>query len=203
MNYFFITGKLTILQQIKLMVKILSACIFFLILISSCNSSKKNSKTEDANNTVKAKTISNSSSTKAKVFTKPLKIDRKEFVNYAKTFIGTPYKYGSSTPKNGLDCSGFIMVVFGHFNVKTPRVSKDFTNEGVDIELKNAMVGDIILFTGSDNNTGIVGHIGIITIAGNVPTFISSTSGKNIGVAESKLSGYWKTHFVKVIRLLE
>jgi cell wall-associated NlpC family hydrolase len=184
------------------MAKLLSALILFSILFSSCSSSKKMSKNEDANKPTKP-IATNTSSTKAKVFTRPLKIDRNEFVNYAKTFIGTPYKYGSSTPSNGLDCSGFIMVVFGHFNVKTPRVSKDFTNEGVDVELKNAKAADIILFTGSDNSKGIVGHMGIITIAGTVPTFISSTSGKNIGVVESKLTGYWKTHFVKVIRLLE
>jgi cell wall-associated NlpC family hydrolase len=184
------------------MVKFLSALILLSMLISSCSSSKKISKNEDATKPTKP-IATNTSSTKAKVFTKPLKIDRNEFVKYAKTFIGTPYKYGSSTPANGLDCSGFIMVVFGHFNVKTPRVSKDFTYEGVDVDVKNAKLGDIILFTGSDNSTGIVGHMGIITIAGTIPTFISSTSGKNIGVVESKLSGYWKTHFVKVIRLLE
>jgi cell wall-associated NlpC family hydrolase len=192
------------LQQIKCMVKILSAGLLFSILISSCSSSKKISTNEDASKPSKTKTIAtNTSSTKAKVFTKPLKINRNEFVQYAKTFIGTPYKYGSSTAANGLDCSGFIMVVFGHFNVKTPRTSKDFTNEGVDVDLKDAKPGDIMLFTGSDNSTGIVGHMGIVTIAGVVPTFISSTSGKNIGVVESKLTGYWKTHFVKVIRLLE
>jgi cell wall-associated NlpC family hydrolase len=186
------------------MVKLLSALIAFSIFICSCSSSKKISTNENANKPVKPiATSKNASSTKAKVFTKPLQIDRNQFVNYAKTFIGTPYKYGSSTPANGLDCSGFIMTIFGHFNIKTPRTSKDFTNEGVEIELKNARLGDIILFTGSDNSTGIVGHMGIITIAGAVPTFISSTSGKNIGVVESKLTGYWKTHFVKAIRLLE
>ena len=185
------------------MIKFLSALILFSLLFASCSSSKKISTNEAVNKPEKPKPLANTSSTKTKVFVKPLKIDRNEFVNYAKTFVGTPYKYGSSTPKNGLDCSGFIMVVFGHFNVKTPRVSKDFTNEGVDVDLKNAKVGDIILFTGSDNSTGIVGHMGIITIAGAIPTFISSTSGKNIGVVESKLTGYWKTHFVKVIRLLE
>jgi cell wall-associated NlpC family hydrolase len=186
------------------MVKILSAGILFSILISSCSSSKKTATNEGVNKSAKAKSIIvNNSSTKAKVFTKPLKINRNEFVQYAKTFIGTPYKYGSSTAANGLDCSGFILVVFGHFNIKTPRTSKDFTNEGMDIALKDARPGDIILFTGSDNSTGIVGHMGIITIAGTVPTFISSTSGKNIGVVESKLTGYWKTHFAKVIRVLE
>lgn len=186
------------------MTKFLSSIIILIIVFSSCSSSKRVAKNEDAPKPSKPKVIAtNTSSTKTKTFTKPLKIDRNEFVNYAKTFIGTPYKYGSTIPANGLDCSGFIMVVFGHFNVKTPRVSKDFTNEGVDVDIKNAKPGDIILFTGSDNSTGIVGHMGIITAAGIVPTFISSTSGKNVGVVESKLSGYWKTHFVKVIRLLE
>ncbi len=166
-----------------------------LFVFASCSSTKKASKNE-----APTKTVTNN---RAKTFTKPLKIDRNEFVKYAKTFLGKPYKYGSSTPANGLDCSGFILVVFAHFDVKAPRTSKDFTNEGLDIDLKNAKAGDIILFTGSDNSTGIVGHMGIITVNNSNGTqFISSTSGKNIGVVESKLIGYWKTHFVKVIRLL-
>lgn len=169
-----------------------------LFVFASCSSTKKATKNESP--TKPTKTVTNN---RAKTFTKPLKIDRNEFVKYAKTFLGTPYKYGSSNPANGLDCSGFILVVFAHFDVKAPRTSKDFTNEGVDVDLKNAKAGDIILFTGSDNSTGIVGHMGIITINNSSGTqFISSTSGKNIGVVESKLSGYWKTHFVKVIRLL-
>ncbi len=174
------------------------------LVFSSCSSSKKVSTNDDTTKPTKPKSIAtNTSSTKTKTFTKPLSIDRNEFIRYAKTFLGTPYKYGSSTPANGLDCSGFIMVVFGHFDVKTPRASKDFTYEGADVDLKNAKPGDIILFTGSDNVSGIVGHMGIITTVGAIPQFISSTSGQNIGVVESKLSGYWKTHFVKVIRLLE
>jgi cell wall-associated NlpC family hydrolase len=172
---------------------------FLLSLLSlySCSSSKK------ASTSTKDTTRVQTNNTKGKTFAKPLKISRTDLVSYAKTFIGTPYKYGSAIPKNGLDCSGFIMVVFGHFDVKTPRVSRDFTNEGTTIKLSEAKAGDLILFTGSDHSTGIVGHIGIITETGSLLTFISSTSGKNIGVVEAKLSGYWKTHFVKVIRLLE
>jgi cell wall-associated NlpC family hydrolase len=140
---------------------------------------------------------------KAKTFTKLLKIDRNEFVGYAKTFLGVRYKYGSAEPSKGLDCSGFVTVVFKHFNVQVPRVSKDFTNEGMTVSLQQAKPGDIILFTGSDNSSGIVGHMGIITSSGKEPEFINSSSGKNIGVIISKVSGYWKTHFVKVIRVLE
>ncbi len=186
------------------MTKLLYALLAITIFFYSCSSSKKITKYEEPIQTKKPTTYTPvTNSTKSKIFVKPLKINRKDFIAYAKSFIGTAYKYGSSTPANGLDCSGFIMVVFAHFDVKTPRVSKDFTNEGSTIKLSEAIAGDLILFTGSDNSTGIVGHIGIVTGTGNELTFISSTSGKNTGVVETKLSGYWKTHFVKVIRLLE
>jgi cell wall-associated NlpC family hydrolase len=201
----------------KLCVKPYLLKIFFaffsVIIFASCSSSKKSAASSNTNtsnkNTASNKATTKTSNTtpatnsKAKYFAKPVKIDKDEFIAYAKTYIGTPYKYGSAVPKNGLDCSGYIMVVFAHFNVKTPRVSRDYTNEGTTIKLNDAQAGDLILFTGSDNSTGIVGHIGIVTKAGTVLTFISSTSGKNIGVVEAKLSGYWLKHFVKVIRVLE
>jgi cell wall-associated NlpC family hydrolase len=183
--------------------------IIFATMLASCTSSKKATASKKTNTSNKKITSNNTNNTtaatnsKAKYFAKPVSIDRDEFIAYAKNYIGTPYKYGSAVPKNGLDCSGYIMVVFAHFNVKTPRVSRDYTNEGTTIKLNDAQAGDLILFTGSDNSTGIVGHIGIVTKAGTVLTFISSTSGKNIGVVEAKLSGYWLKHFVKVIRVLE
>jgi len=36
-----------------------------------------------------------------------------KFVRYAKTFVGTPYWYGGSTP-SGFDCSGFVGYVLKH-----------------------------------------------------------------------------------------
>jgi cell wall-associated NlpC family hydrolase len=186
------------------MIKLFSSLLILTLFFSACSSSKKSTKYDEPIRPAKPKTITNNTTTtKGKTFSKPLKINRNDLVAYAKTFIGTPYKYGSATPANGLDCSGFIMVVFAHFDVKTPRVSKDYTNEGITIKVSEARAGDLILFTGSDNSTGIVGHIGIVTETGSILTFISSASGKNVGVVLAKLSGYWKTHFVKVIRVLE
>lgn len=186
------------------MIRILSVCVLFLLILSSCSSSKKSTKNSSAGDGKTSASAPVPSATKrAKTFTTLLKIDRKEFVAYSKTFLGTPYKYGSAIPENGLDCSGFITVVFNHFNVKAPRTSVSFTDEGTEIDIKKAKPGDIILFTGSDNSTGIVGHMGIITVGGEVPQFIHSASGKNIGVIINNFSGYYKTHFVKVIRILE
>jgi cell wall-associated NlpC family hydrolase len=178
--------------------------VLFLIVFSaaSCSTAKKTSKEKAASEAV-SPASSGTSGGRPKTFTKPVKIDREDFVSFAKTLLGTPYKWGSAVPENGLDCSGFITYVFGHFDVKTPRSSVDFTNEGTTLDIAKSKPGDIILFTGSDNSTGIVGHMGIITEGGSIPQFIHSASGKNVGVILNSLTGYYKTHFVKVIRILE
>ena len=195
---------LIMLQQNILMIKVLLPILFFTIIIPSCSSTKKATENKTIAVTEGKKTVPVRSATKrAKTFTTLLKIDRKEFVDYAKKFLGTPYKYGSAVPENGLDCSGFITVVFNHFNVKAPRFSVNFTDEGTEIDLGKAKPGDIILFTGSDNASGIVGHMGIITSVGDNVQFIHSASGKNVGVIINNFSDYYKTHFVKVIRVLE
>lgn len=172
-----------------------------LLVLGSCSVTKK-AAIEEPTETPR-KTTPTPSSPHKKTFTRPVKIDREEFVSFAKTLLGTPYKFGSAEPENGLDCSGFVTYVFGHFNMKCPRTTVDFTNEGKDVELEDAQPGDIILFTGSDNSTGIVGHMGIITANEKTIRFIHSASGKNIGVILNDLAGYYKTHFVKVIRILE
>ena len=178
--------------------------IMAMVLLSACSSSRKANGSD--NNTSKKKTGNSKNHGKinpnAKVFIKPLDVDRNAFVKYAKTLLGTKYLYGSTNPKNGLDCSGFIYNVFQHFNVSCPRVTKDYTNEGREVSRSQARIGDIILFTGSNHSSGIVGHMGIITREGAMPQFIHSASGKNVGVIINDLKGYYETHFVKIISVL-
>ena len=50
-----------------------------------------------------------------------------QLIEFSKTLIGVPYKYGSSNPDIGFDCSGFITYTFGHFGILVPRSSIDFT----------------------------------------------------------------------------
>jgi len=130
-------------------------------------------------------------------------IQPSEFVNYAKTLIGTPYLYGSVDPQKGLDCSGFINAVSNHFGIKVPRSSVEFTNFGKTIETGNAAPGDLILFTGTDTSKRVVGHIGIVTDNTNGQIqFIHSSSGKAMGVTISDMAGYYETRFVKIVRIL-
>lgn len=130
-------------------------------------------------------------------------VDAIQFVNYAMTLIGTPYVYGSTDPAVGFDCSGFINHVAKNFGMTVPRSSVDFTNVGTEVSRELAKPGDLILFTGTDPSTGVVGHMGIITQnpGGGAISFVHSTSGKAKGVTVSELMGYYETRFVKVIRI--
>jgi hypothetical protein len=122
---------------------------------------------------------------------------------FARTLIGIPYLYASTDPSKGFDCSGFITYVFNHFGVSVPRSSVDFTNYGRDIDTSQARPGDIILFTGTDSTVRIVGHMGIIeSVRDGRIHFIHSTSGRNnLGVVITPFEKYYRSRFVKVIRI--
>src|SRR5215203_4174845 len=126
-----------------------------------------------------------------------------DLVNFAETLIGIPYRYGSTDPKIGFDCSGFITHVFNHFNISVPRSSIDFTNVGKEIPSALAKRGDIILFTGTDSTERFVGHMGIVVSNADTLKFIHSTSGKAYGVTISPLSNYYKGRFVKTLRVFK
>jgi hypothetical protein len=132
-------------------------------------------------------------------------INPDEVIRFAETLVGTPYVYGSTDPKVGFDCSGFVTYVFNHFKIKVPRSSVQFTNMGKTIPVEKAKRGDIILFTDPDfdnSNSEEVGHIGLITSnENNIINFIHSTSGKAMSVAVSPLSEHYKKRFVRAGRI--
>ncbi len=123
---------------------------------------------------------------------------------FAESLQGVPYKWGGESIRDGFDCSGFIYYVLTHYNIKTPRTSVEYTNAGKEILFSNSRRGDIILFTGSDANSGIVGHMGMITKnnKGKVE-FIHCASGDGIGVIVSEMNAYFVPRFVKVIRIFK
>jgi murein DD-endopeptidase / murein LD-carboxypeptidase len=126
-----------------------------------------------------------------------------QLVSYACTLEGTPYLYASTDPHKGFDCSGFVTYVFKHFDIAVPRVSTDFTPVQRPVPLKDAKMGDLILFTGSDSTDRVVGHMGIISsIPGEPLRFIHSSSGKSRGVVETDFhTEYYEVRYIKTIRV--
>ncbi len=123
-------------------------------------------------------------------------------VAYAETLIGTPYKYASTDPSVGFDCSGFITYVFNHYNISVPRSSKDFENTGTEIPVGKSKRGDLILFTGTDSTERVIGHMGIIVSnKKDELQFIHATSGKAYSVVITPFNKYYQGRFVKTIRV--
>ena len=129
-------------------------------------------------------------------------VNPRQLVEFAKTLIGTPYKYGSIDPSAGFDCSGFITYVFHHFNIIVPRSSIDFVTVGKDVAIERSKAGDLILFTGTDSTERFVGHIGLI-VSNNADgvQFIHSTSGRQYGVTITPLNVYYRSRYMKTIRV--
>ena len=96
-------------------------------------------------------------------------------VNYSYNFLGIPYVWGGTTT-SGLDCSGFTKLVYAHFGVNLPRVSRDQAKVGTYIPISQAQPGDLVYF-GQTNVT----HIGIYI--GNNQMIHAPSPGKNVMVS--------------------
>lgn len=69
-----------------------------------------------------------------------------DVVEYAKKFVGNPYRYGGTSLTNGADCSGFVYSIYKHFGVNLPRVGQ--SSVGKAVSYKNVKVGDILIYSG-------------------------------------------------------
>lgn len=175
--------------------------VLLIILLGSCSTTKKSSVVVPRPATagpVRSDVVIKKDVPPIDINTK--NITAAEIVSFAKLQLGIPYLYGGTDRSKGFDCSGFIDYVFNHFRITVPRISYQFTNAGVDIPIEYSKPGDLILFTGSNANSGIVGHMGIITEnnQGEVKFIHASTSH---GVMISGMNSYFLTRFVKVNRV--
>ncbi|WP_113664282.1 C40 family peptidase [Pedobacter nanyangensis] len=128
-----------------------------------------------------------------------------KIMDFAKSLLGTRYRYASSNPEIGFDCSGFVSYVYKQFGFSGARSSADFAKKGKAIKLADAKVGDILVFTGSNARVRRPGHVGIVyskDADGNIK-FIHSSSGKAKGVTITDLEGYYKNRFLKAVTVME
>lgn len=172
--------------------------IISIFILTSCSVTRKSTHTETANSADIYSTVKIKNNVVARnIDTRNVSPD--QVIDFAETLLGAKYKYGGESVKGGFDCSGLVNYVFAHFNISVPRVSVSFTNVGTEIPIKESRPGDIILFTGTNANSGVVGHLGIITQNKNGDLkFIHASEN---GVMISGMSSYFIPRFVKVNRV--
>lgn len=121
----------------------------------------------------------------------------KSVISKAKTYLGTPYRYGGIN-QNGLDCSGLTTLSYRTIGVELPRSSKDQSKYGEPIKRKALKPGDLVFFTAKNN--GKIDHVGMVTaVKGPEVTFIHATTSR--GVRFDRLdTGYWTNLFMSARR---
>jgi cell wall-associated NlpC family hydrolase len=120
-----------------------------------------------------------------------------EFVRLAKSYLGTPYRWGG-TDRTGMDCSGLVVRVYQDaYQWQLPHKSSLLYNGGSPVSLRSLEVGDLVFFHQNQGNK--ISHVGIFLGNGS---FIHATTGQ--GVVLSKLNeAYYRTHYMGARRLKE
>jgi len=119
----------------------------------------------------------------------------------AKSFIGTPYRLGGSTPK-AFDCSGFVSYVFKQAGVELPRSSVTQSKVGETVDLDEAQPGDLLFFkTRGQKNR--VSHVGIYLGDGQFIHASSKGTKQHRTVRISDMEGqYYMKRLATVRRIL-
>ncbi|GGF09777.1 C40 family peptidase [Hymenobacter cavernae] len=126
-------------------------------------------------------------------------------ITFALRQLGSPYTYAGSTPHGGFDCSGFVMYVYGHFDIAMPHSTAQLINVGREVPRQQARKGDIVVFTGTAATSTIPGHAGIvISNPGEPIRFVHASSARrDSGVKISEVAGTdYERRFMSVRRVI-
>lgn len=104
----------------------------------------------------------------------------------AKSFIGSPYQWGGTSP-SGFDCSGFLQYVYAEHDITLPRTVSDIWN--VTTPVSSPSVGDLVFFETYQSGPS---HAGIYLGDGS---FIHT--GTSTGVTISHMDeSYWQSRYI-------
>jgi cell wall-associated NlpC family hydrolase len=121
-------------------------------------------------------------------------------IAFAKTFLGTPYHWGGTTP-SGFDCSGFINYIFGNFGFSLTRTSYNLAELGETVKLEDLQPGDLLFFRGTNPKSTTVGHVAMVTeVTPDAINFIHSSSS-GVKINNFKTSKYYISRYMKAKRL--
>jgi len=90
---------------------------------------------------------------------KPAPIDSTQLIKIARSYLNSPYQWGGRSPF-GIDCSGFVQVVFKCFGVHIRRDAWQQAEQGEEIpDPQDVRPGDVATFKSID---GTIYHAGLL-----------------------------------------
>jgi len=117
-------------------------------------------------------------------------------VREAMRYLGTPYVWGGESSR-GVDCSGFVYVVFSGRMPQLARLrSFDYFEMGVSVDRADLQAGDLVFFTTYAPGPS---HVGIYAGDGR---FLHASSGARRVLATPLDDRYYAARYVGGRRLL-
>jgi peptidoglycan DL-endopeptidase LytE len=110
-------------------------------------------------------------------------------------YLGVTYRYGGTTA-SGLDCSGFVQIVFAEMGLKLPRTSALQFQAGIEVAREDLTEGDLVFF---DTIGGGVSHVGIYLKDNQ---FIHAASNPGKITISSLTEKYWQPKYLGARRVL-
>ena len=116
----------------------------------------------------------------------------------AMSLLGIKYKRGGNTPENGLDCSGFVRLVFKNTGeTELPRTAKEISNQGTTIDEKDLKPGDLVFYNTLKKSFS---HVGIYL--GDNKFIHAPSAGGRVRIESMNLD-YWRKRFNGARRINE
>ena len=127
-----------------------------------------------------------------------------ELLDYAKAFIGVPYRLGASGPEL-FDCSGFTSYVFREFGYNLPHNSMMQFRDSRPVEsFSDIRKGDLVFF-GARNSIREIGHVGIVVdvdLDRGMFRFIHASTSNGVEIQRST-SPYFMMRYMGARRILK
>ncbi|MEZ5476145.1 MAG: C40 family peptidase [Thiolinea sp.] len=117
--------------------------------------------------------------------------ERKALLDAAYRAIGTTYRWGGNSPREGFDCSGLTKFTHKNVSVNIPRTAAEQSRASRTISRQQLRPGDMIFFKTSGN---AVNHVGIYVGNGK---FIHAASGGGRVTVDDLRKSYWQKRLYK------
>jgi len=112
--------------------------------------------------------------------------------------VGVNYRWGGTSPLTGLDCSGFVQLVFrDSLGMALPRTAKEMSQVGAEVGRTELKPGDLVFF---NTLRRAFSHVGIYL--GDSKFLHAPRPGGEVRVEDMRQS-YWMQRFNGARRILE